>query len=211
MVKKALFPIHIYQKNIKENVYLQDELVESIYNNYKNDKNRKAPEGWITNHIYTTFNDHEINVNTFSTNPRIREIYLDNIFEFFDQEVSFDILEFWVNVYENGEYQEEHTHLRTEYDSRPSQFSCIHFLKFDSENHIPVTFVDPIETTRYTSLEMNSNHYRSHYYPKIKEGDLLMFPSYLSHFVRPSQSTPGNPRITVSFNLAINHYGKQST
>ena len=76
---------------------------------------------------------------------------------------------------------------------------------------MPVAFVDPIETTRYTSLEMKSNHYSNQYYPEIKEGDLLMFPSYLSHFVRPSEPTPGNPRITVSFNLALNHYGEQST
>lgn len=212
MFKKALFPIHIYQRNVKETVYLQDELVESIYSGYKSDKDRKAPQGWFTNHIYTTFDDVDgINDTIFSTNPRIREIYFDNITKFFDQEVSFDIINFWANVYENGEYQEDHTHLSDEYNARPVQFSCIHFLKFDSEKHVPVAFVDPIEITRYTSLEMKSNYYRSHYYPQVKEGDLLMFPSYLSHYVRPSEPTPGNPRITVSFNLALNYYGEQST
>ena len=211
MFKKALFPIHIYQRNVKETVYLQDELVEPIYNDYKNRKDRKVPNGWFTNHIHTTFDDDGVNNTIFSTNPRIREIYFDNITRFFDQKVSFDILEFWANVYEKGEYQEDHTHLSSEYDSRTAQFSCIHFLKFDSEKHVPVAFVDPIEITRYTSLEMKSNHYSHHYYPKVNEGDLLMFPSYLGHFVQPSEPTPGNPRITVSFNLALNYYGEQST
>lgn len=118
MFKKALFPIHIFQRNVKETVYLQDELVTSIYNDYKNGKDRKAPDGWFTNHIYTTFDDEETNENIFSINPRIREIYFDNITKLFDQEVDFDILNFWANVYENGEYQEDHTHLRTEYNDR---------------------------------------------------------------------------------------------
>ena len=99
MFKKALFPIHIYQRNVKETVYLQDELVEPIYNDYKNRKDRKVPDGWFTNHIHTTFDDDGVNNTIFSTNPRIREIYFDNITRFFDQKVSFDIIEFWANVY----------------------------------------------------------------------------------------------------------------
>ena len=30
-----------------------------------------------------------------------------------------------------------------------------------------------------------------------------MFPAYLEHEVRPSPPTPGNPRITISFNLKV--------
>ena len=89
-----------------------------------------------------------------------------------------------------------------------SHFSCIHYLKFDSEVHEPVTFVDPIEEKRYNTIEMDSNYYSNgRWSPYIREGDLLMFPPYLSHYVSKSNPTPNNPRISISFNIWIKQYG----
>jgi hypothetical protein len=30
----------------------------------------------------------------------------------------------------------------------------------------------------------------------------------LEHYVRPVSPTPGNPRVTISFNISVNKYGK---
>jgi len=90
-----------------------------------------------------------------------------------------------------------------------THFSCIHYLKFDSEVHEPVVFVDPIDEMRYNTLEMDSNYYSDRWSPQIREGDLLMFPSYLEHFVNKSDPTPDNPRISISFNIWIKQYGEQ--
>ena len=91
-----------------------------------------------------------------------------------------------------------------------AHFSCIHYLKFDPEVHKPVVFVDPIEDMRYNTLEMDSNYYKDKWPANIFEGDLLMFPSYLKHFVDKSDPTPDNPRISISFNIRINQYGNQT-
>ena len=56
---------------------------------------------------------------------------------------------------------------------------------------------------------MNSNNYSHHYVPKIREGDLLMFPPYLNHLVPKSKPTPDNPRITIAFNIILVEYGEK--
>ena len=91
-----------------------------------------------------------------------------------------------------------------------THFSCIHYLKYDPEVHQPVTFVDPLMLIRSHSLEMDSNYYSERYSPEIREGSLLMFPSYLEHFVKKSDSTLDNPRISIAFNIIIKQYGDET-
>ena len=54
---------------------------------------------------------------------------------------------------------------------------------------------------------MQSNGYTSKYLPKVAEGDIIMFPTYLEHYVKQTKPTPDNPRITVSFNIVVTRYG----
>ena len=51
---KSLFPIHIFQNNIKTNHILQDELLEKIEGMHQSGK-MKVPEGWLTNKLSTSF------------------------------------------------------------------------------------------------------------------------------------------------------------
>jgi hypothetical protein len=37
----------------------------------------------------------------------------------------------------------------------------------------------------------------------------VMFPSYLEHEVKAGPPTPGNPRITISFNIKMLRYGNE--
>ena len=37
----------------------------------------------------------------------------------------------------------------------------------------------------------------------VKEGDVLLFPCYMQHEVRPSKPTPEYPSVTVSWNIKI--------
>ena len=79
------------------------------------------------------------------------------------------------------------------------------------EIHPPVVFSDPYEEVRSLSMEMDSNHYRNRYYPKVTEGSLIMFPCYLEHFVKKGPPIPWNyPRITIAFNLTVTKYGERT-
>ena len=73
-------------------------------------------------------------------------------------------------------------------------------------HQVPV-FVDPNEEVRNSSLEMVSNLNSTRFTPNVREGDIIMFPSYLRHFVPKGIDTPGNPRISIAFNLKVKKYG----
>lgn len=208
--KKLLFPVHIFQINIRENQIIKDYILQKILEIYQKENN-DVPDGWLTTNIFTTFDKKEINSYLFSENSVIIEYYKKYINKFFDKETIFEIDDIWLNVYSNGEYQEEHTHLTPDIFIPRSHFSCIHYLQFDKERHNPVTFIDPIETMRYNTLEMESNYYSSKWSPFVNEGDLLMFPPYLSHFVSPSEPTPDYSRIAIAFNLRIKKYGEMNS
>lgn len=205
MYKKALFPIHIHQINIRENDILQNEVFEKIQ--YLQSKNQmEIPKGWATDELFTSFSYDDLNMKIFD-NSRCLSEYYRYIERLFDLNVKVGIDNLWFNYYVNGEWQEIHSHATNSVFQYPATFSCIHFLRFDSSVHTPPIFVDPYESLRNVSLEMESNRYSGRYTPKVQEGDLIMFPSYLQHYVPKCKPTLGNPRITIAFNIKVLEYG----
>ena len=206
--KKALFPIHIYQNRIKENDVCKDEILSKIDKMHEDGK-FKVPEGWLTDKLSTSFSHLESNFELFRGTKTI-DLYQEYIGRFFDKDVEFMIEEIWYNYYVDGEWQEQHSHIGGSSLEGSSTFSCIHFLSFNPEIHPPVVFSDPNEKVRSLSMEMDSNHYRNRYYPKVTEGSLIMFPCYLEHFVKKGPPTPNYPRITIAFNLTVTKYGERT-
>lgn len=205
MYKKALFPIHIHQINIRENDILQNEVFEKIQ--YLQSKNQmEIPKGWATDELFTSFSYDDLNMKIFD-NSRCLNEYYRYIERLFDLNVKVGIDNLWFNYYVNGEWQEIHSHATNSVFQYPATFSCIHFLRFDASVHTPPIFVDPYEPLRNVSLEMESNRYSGRYTPKVQEGDLIMFPSYLQHYVPKCKPTLGNPRITIAFNIKVLEYG----
>ena len=205
--KKVLFPIHIYQNRIKENDVCKDEILSKI-NKMHEDGKLEVPSGWLTDHLSTSFNYPDVNFELFRDTKTLN-FYQKYIKNFFDkEEVEFGVDEMWYNYYINGEWQEVHSHLSNNSFQQCSSFSCIHFLSFNPEIHSPVVFVDPNERIRSLSMEMESNYYENRYSPRITEGSIVMFPSYLEHFVPKGPPTPDYPRITIAFNLKVLKYGE---
>lgn len=205
--KRVLFPIHLFTVNIRENVIIQKEILSSIQEICQ-DKELEIPDGWLTDKLFTSFNADEINQSLFSLDNNFHKIYREYVGRMFDKPVNLSLDDIWFNYYINGEFQEEHTHISS--TNKKVHYSCIHYLKFDPTVHLPTTFSDPLENLRPHSMEMDCCNYSSKWRPKIEEGDLIMFPSYLPHFVPKSQPTPGNPRVTISFNLTVESYGDEN-
>ena len=203
--KRALFPVTLYHTNVRENSVIQREVLTSIQKCYE-EKELPIPNGWLTDKLTTSFDQNELNHRIFKS-EKIHELYMKYVSSVFDKPVSFSLEDMWFNYYSDGEYQEEHHHINTTPFLPPVHFSCIHYLKFDEEQHTSTTFHDPISMLRSHSFEMESNYYKESWTPKVKEGDLLIFPSYLTHHVQKSKPTPDNPRITIAFNLRLLSYG----
>ena len=205
--KRALFPVTLYHTNVRENSVIQREILSSIQKCYE-EKELPIPNGWLTDKLTTSFDQNELNHKIFES-EKIHELYMKYVSSIFDKPVSFSLEDMWFNYYIDGEYQEEHHHINPTPFLPPVHFSCVHYLKYDEEEHVPTTFHDPISTLRCHSFEIESNYYREKWSPKVKEGDLLIFPSYLVHHVEKSKPTPDNPRITVAFNLRLLTYGDE--
>jgi len=106
--------------------------------------------------------------------------------------VDISITDAWYNDYSVGDFQEQHHHL-------PADFSCIHYVQLNSK-HQGTTFVNP------NRLLNSNNKVLKHIYPEtftpyVTEGDVIIFPSYMEHFVKKQQIE--DRRITLSWNLKI--------
>ena len=200
-----VFPITYYHLSMTDNDMLKDLLLDKIV---ADAKNLEIPEGWFTNKLMTSFDGEprgkEIFFGEDDTYQKVLEKrYGSCINAIFDAPYKIDIDEIWYNVYMNGEWQEEHDHVGGPHGSH---YSCIHFLSFDPKIHQPVEFRDPLSQLRNLSVELDRNNYAHTWYPELKEGDFIMFPSYLSHSVKPGKPTPDYPRITIAFNFRVLDY-----
>jgi len=195
-----LFPVTVFKGQVSNNEILKNLLVSEILNE---SKDLEIPEDWTTHKVRTSFSSESNILNR----TELTSQYIDCMRDVFDKDFDVSINKIWYNVYTDGEYQEVHDHLGSLFE--PSHFSFIHFLCFDNENHNPPEFRDPLSQLRTTSLELERNNCGEVYVPDVTEGDLIMFPSYLQHCVPPGKKTE-YPRITISFNVKVQHYGASS-
>ena len=206
--RKELYPISIYHNRVEDNERMKELIVPQIEENLK--EIAPVPGGWLTTKCKTSFDSDDINGSIFYNGEHsdgIRGQYMNVLKSFFDKDWEVDIPNMWFNYYTTGEYQEGHTHLGT--FNAPLHLACVHFLSFDPERHSPLVFTDPLTVIRTPMFEMDSSNYQEKYHVNAKEGDFVMFPTYLEHEVKAGPPTPDYPRITVSFNIRMLRYGDE--
>ena len=203
--RSPLFPVSIYHSSVSDNERIK-ELFYPLVEKH-NSKHTQAPQGWFTDKLQTSFEDEELkeimgDLNT-DIGKELNRQYSDTVKTFFDIPFQLQINDIWYNLYENGEYQESHTHFGTY--NNPNHYACVHFLNYDPSVHSPLCVLDPLRHIRISSFEyFNESDYKDdHQFLDVKQGDLVMFPAYLEHEVRPGPPTPGNPRVTISFNIKV--------
>jgi len=96
----------------------------------------------------------------------------------------FNVKDIWINRYDKKNYQASHVH--------PFDFSFIIYYKIDKSHTV---FNSPVKSL----LEcLDSKIFTRDYEPNCKEGDIIIFPSYLEHWVKPNSNN-----ITVAGNIKI--------
>ena len=85
-----------------------------------------------------------------------------------------------------------------------SLVSAVFYLKVP-KNSGRLVFENPIQQHDYIMKPGTVKTYNSinsgYWYAEPKEGDLIMFPSWLRHWVEPSQSD--EDRISIAFNIEV--------
>ena len=108
-----------------------------------------------------------------------------------------EMTEAWINVYHKGQSQEIHTHCGGD----NTTFSCAYFLQYNPEVDGKFVFYNP-------SQDHHQGYFSKNYpctntwFPEVREGDIIIFPSYLHHQVAP-QPQSDSARITVSANFRV--------
>jgi hypothetical protein len=96
----------------------------------------------------------------------------------------FKLHDIWINKYDKKDYQGSHIH--------SSDYSFIIYYK---TNKSYTVFTSPVKNL----LSMIDNRFiPNKFEPNLKQGDIIIFPGYLEHWVRPNSNN-----ITISGNIKI--------
>ena len=117
----------------------------------------------------------------------------------FDTRIKQELINAWININPNSVIGAPHAH-------QVATFSAVYYVQA-SEGSGNLDFMTPITAHRYTipdGVVAERNHYNSDMWSiKPVEGKLIIFPSWLYHFVRPN--TDNKDRITIAFNSLFEH------
>lgn len=111
----------------------------------------------------------------------------------------------WLNINKEHGYNLPHGHPNT-------HFACVYYVKVPEDSQAPIHFINPDAGKLNWASSMdkfendwNETSYRSDlkvdYTHDPKEGDLLIFPSYLLHYVE--QNRCSEDRVCIAFNLSL--------
>ena len=116
----------------------------------------------------------------------LEEFLRPELFEFCQEaQVTCSMTDAWVVRYDKGDHQTVHNH-------RGWGFSGIIYVEFDPKVHTPSCFVAPWQNPREDTTSLA-------YPADVKEGTIVIFPSYTLHFVHPNQTR--KRRTVLSFDL----------
>ena len=129
--------------------------------------------------------------------------YFTPILEEFCKEVNenldFSIKGSWLNFYNKDDFQEIHGH------TIDAQLSMVYFVQYNPVTDGKFYFFNKNyadrELSRINTLTDKYEATMSNWYPGIEEGDVIIFPSYLLHGVRPHKSS--TQRITLASNFTF--------
>lgn len=183
-MKVDVFPTQIYRYRVEDSDVLREQVIK-FYDESKWKNGGEAPEGWNCK-LFTTFG-----TGTYPIGD-VLDAVTESLDEFqveSEQPGACIISELWLNCYESANWQEKHTHL-------PGQWSAVYYAVMDPNEHHGTNFHDPNENLKAYSGQLDNT-----ITPWVNEGDLIIFPSWMTHSAPLNKSS--KLRATISFNFFI--------
>jgi len=94
--------------------------------------------------------------------------------------------EIWRNKYEENDWQDIHIHPRSSWS----------FIIYETVESSKTVFMSPILKDVQNQFGSNVEEFPLDFRPQCNKGDIIIFPSFIEHFVRP-----GNRGTTISGNI----------
>ena len=187
------FGVRVVKLRLTETGALKEQYLPEMLRRYHADPYAR-PALWETDRVHSSYDAEQKNL-VIDFIAAMPEAY-DRLLRRFVPAARFNV-QLWHNVYwSGGEYQERHHHV-------PCHLSFIHFLSFDPSEHKAPVFYDPARMTKAYARHpaLPAEMWQDRAAIAVDEGDVLVFPSYLEHYVPPGQYA--KPRITVSMNVTF--------
>jgi uncharacterized protein (TIGR02466 family) len=132
----------------------------------------------------------------------IREFIEDSMLEYFKEihapkfDVSLYMTQSWANYTQIGQYHHKHSHPN-------SVVSGVFYPQADSKVDKIYFYKDGYERIKIPAAEYNTYNSESWWF-EVGAGDLILFPSHLTHMVQTKKDD--NTRISIAFNTFLKGY-----
>lgn len=162
-----------------------------------NDENFSDPDGWNCNVSTTMYNDANLDAPWSEFLNCIKSVINDFLEETQPmKDIEVVPQEAWANRYKKGQFQEYHEH------AAPNcNVSMVYF--YEEPDETLFRFYDN-DDSKYKSSGLKdvlSIPSGTSIIPKVKQGDVMLFPSFYPHYVCPNNSD--SERITFSANFLV--------
>ena len=195
-----LFPTPIVITKIERHEEHKARVLPVLEQKFKDSPNQSAP--WASmEHTWTSFEkDQGLNIWDEQFDKTIHD-YLNYLQ---GSPIEFDyVVDSWLNIHDSNMYMEQHEH-------GGAIVSGIYYLQFDKNKDFPATFMNPshkcledwgLKSTNFFSTNDALNISTCPNYLNLDEGDLILFPSYLTHLVKRSRRQHDKLRVSYAFNV----------
>jgi len=142
--------------------------------------------------LNTSFDSGEGNRVTQDSIDYLNSVIIGQLNNFFQRNYVIDITNIWENHYNQDDFQENHIHANSD----------LSFIIYKKITEARTQFVNPsarLLDAFYSSCNIKKNILgQESFVPECRENQIVIFPSYLEHFVRKT-----NNAITIAGNLNI--------
>jgi len=195
---RALFSSYVIMNQL-ENEINNDDVVSFCYERYAVCPKPKVKGGWQSAHL-----DLEL-LKTDQMSPLMAKIE-ENIIEAkrvagIRQDVPHRISNYWVNIGEPGHY---HLDSNTPHVHPGYWLNIVYYPKADQhagDLYFLAPFDGVINTVAYEHLESSTGFSDTRFSINPAPGTLVIFPSWLTHWVLPNYSD--SDRISIAFNVSL--------
>jgi len=203
------FPLFVFKHKVSNSSELKQHFLPIITGLVQKEKKSLNPPGdWLCTELTTSYTNTLINNELFSKSELLLNCYREIVPIIANhKQTKCVVKQTWFNYYTKSDYQEWHDHISTSYQVNNciDNFAFVYFLSFDPDYHGSLTFKDPLHTIRCMSSDKDIHGYSPIWSPQVNEGEIVVFPTYLEHCVKPYTKNVDNPtpRITISGNMVV--------
>ena len=182
----GIFPTPIYISKLNRELTNKELsfIDKNKLNVYKNEGNTTSNDNYILNH------------KAFENLKKELDLKVQDYFNKIicpSNNITPYITQSWLNYTETNQYHHKHEHPN-------SLVSGVFYINSDEQFDKIKFFNDKYETIKLESKEWNIWNSKSWWF-SVKTGDVILFPSSLTHMVETKQGT--NTRISLAFNVFI--------